>query len=227
MSARRHPAQFTPAIIGALSPLIDAHAPPGTTVCDPFAGAGLRLGALCDELGYTFVGLDLERWPDADPRVRRGDATNPRDYSVGRPLIVTSPTYGNGLNDHHQPREDSRRYTYRVALGEPLAENNSGRYGIRGGRRAWHTYWRINRDAVHIWAAAGLTAIVNVKAFIHAGRVVDLPGMWEVLLIASGYRVASRVTVGTPGIRHGSNAEARIDHEVILLAEFADREVIR
>lgn len=40
-----HPAQYSPEVIDVLRHLIA----PGEHVHDPFAGTGLRLGALCDE----------------------------------------------------------------------------------------------------------------------------------------------------------------------------------
>lgn len=202
-------------IVEALGRVLDDTLP----VFDPFAGVGVRLGALCDTLNVQFSGVDLEVWADSDPRVRVGDATNPDIYPLGPFRVVTSPTYGNGLNDHHEPRDMSTRYTYRVALGGPLHRNNTGRYGIRGGRKAWHRYWRISGAAIACWAAREAPAVVNVKAFIHNHQVVDLPRLWETALLVHGYRLTQRVEVPVTGIRHGANHDRRIDHEVILVAD--------
>lgn len=60
---------------------------------------------------------------------------------------------------------------------------------------------------------------MNVKAFVHAGEVVDLPGRWELLLLNAGYRDFQTFQVPCPGLRHGANHAARVDHEVILVAE--------
>ena len=62
-----HPCQFSPEVLDVLAGLIS----PGEHVYDPFAGPGVRLGALCDELGATFSGGDIEEWEDPphDPRV--------------------------------------------------------------------------------------------------------------------------------------------------------------
>lgn len=187
-------------------------------VFDPFAGTGTGLGKVCDALGFTFDGIDIERWNNADSRVREGDATLPADYPTQQFMIATSPTYSNGLNDHFCAKDPSRRFTYRVALGKDLHENNTGRYSIRGGRKAWATYWRLHADAVRIWADRDAPVIVNVKAFVHRGEIVDLPEMWEVLLIANGYTVTSRQAVPAPGIRFGANSDARVDHEMVLTA---------
>lgn len=149
-TARRHPARYTPAIIDALEPVIGHY---GLPVHDPFAGTGERLGELCDRLGVSFTGADLEVWRDRDRRVAQGDALDPCAYPAGPHLIVTSPTYGNGVNDNHDARDGSRRHTYRAALGRPLREHNTGRYGIRRGKASWSRYWDLNTRAVRLWAA--------------------------------------------------------------------------
>lgn len=200
----------------ALGPLLEER---GLPVHDPFAGTGERLGELCDSLGLTFTGTDLEDWPDRDPRVTLGDALDPRTYPQGARLIVTSPTYGNGMNDHHEARDPSRRHTYRAALGRPLHENNTGRYGIRRGRRSMTRYWTMHAEAITHWHRLGWPAVVNVKAFIKDFEVYDLPERWAHTLAEHGYRVTARLEVPCPGIRHGANHAARIDHEVILVAE--------
>lgn len=213
---REHPARYTPAIIDALGLIIEEH---GLPVFDPFAGTGERLGELCDALGVAYSGTDLEEWPGRDPRVAQGDATDEASYPVGPHLVATSPTYGNGLADHFEARDGSRRYTYRAALGRPLHENNTGRYGRRAGLRSWSTYWSLNTEAVRLWAALGWPAAVNVKDFIHAGERVPLVDLWALLLENRGYRITRRLEVPCPGIRHGANSAARVDHEVILCAE--------
>lgn len=214
-ATRGHPARFTPAILDVLAPLIAEQ----SAVWDPFAGTGERLGALCDRYGVPFGGTDLETWPGQDPRVRQGDACDPGSYPLGEFLIVTSPSYGNGLNDHFAPRDTSRRYTYRTALGRELHENNTGRYGIRGGKQAWARYWELHGQAVACWADRQARALVNVKAFVHAGQVVDLPGRWVELLETAGLTVTNRIEVRTPGIRHGANRDRRVECETVLVVE--------
>lgn len=65
---RRHPVPFTDSLIVELERLIPEHVPPGRVIHDPFGGEGKRLGALCDRLGLTFTGSDLEPWLDGDER---------------------------------------------------------------------------------------------------------------------------------------------------------------
>lgn len=211
----KHPAPFTDSIIERLADLIPANIPVGYVIHDPFAGEGIRLGALCDRIGYPFTGTDLEAWLDADPRVIVGDSTDPGTYPLFPCAIVTSPTYNNGVNDHFAPKDASRRLTYRVRAGHPLHENNTGRYSGRGSKRGEEAYWRITRDAVKCWPDR---ALVNVKDSIRRKtEVYPLVALWTDLLIENGYEV-EQVDVPCPGWRFGTNSQARLDTEAILIA---------
>lgn len=213
-----HPAQFTDSIIQELGVLIPAHLPsPSHAVYDPFAGVGVRLGALCDRLGVEFSGGDLEEWPGADPRVAaRADATAAWTYPRRPFVVVTSPTYNNGVNDHFRPRDASRRLTYRSRLGRELHPNNTGRYSGRSSKAGEVAYWRLTREAVKHWPD---TVLVNVKDSIRAGEVYPLVEMWSDCLGSEfGYEV-SHHPVGCPGWRFGSNSGERVEAEVILVGQ--------
>jgi hypothetical protein len=216
VTSREHGAQFTRALLDALPDewLEDEHG-----VLDPFAGPGTRLGAWCDRHGLVFAGFDIEVWPRHDSRVAQADATDPASYPEGDHLVVTSPTYGNGINDHFTPKDPNRRdNTYRTWLGHDLHENNSGRYTVRHGGSKEVRYWEINLEAVTIWAHRGFDALVNVKDFPYSGGVYPLVARWVELLEAHDYRVAERLEVETPGIRYGANTDTVADHEVWLRA---------
>jgi hypothetical protein len=49
-------------------------------VHDPFAGTGERLGALCDTLGLTFTGTEIEPEFARDRRVHAGDSAEAGTY---------------------------------------------------------------------------------------------------------------------------------------------------
>jgi hypothetical protein len=210
----KHPAPFTESIIEALSEWIPVWVPEGNGIHDPFAGDGRRLGALCDRLGFTFTGTDLEDWRDSDERVIVGNSRHTATYPAGPHAIVTSPTYNNGVNDHFKPKDTSRRLTYRVAAGHALHEDNTGRYSGRGSKRAEYDYWRISNDVVFCWPDL---AIVNVKDSTRNGETYPLVQKWIDLLRHHGYAVG-RQDVACPGWRFGTNRRARSDTEAILLA---------
>jgi hypothetical protein len=133
-------------------------------------------------------------------------------------VVVTSPTYPNGVSDHWEPQERSQRYTYRTALGHDLDPDNSGRYSIRKGAKALDLYWAIVRSAVQCWADRGANALVNVKDFIHDGDVYKLADEWCDLLRSCGYQVHHRVKIPVKGMRNGANREARLEYEEIIVA---------
>jgi hypothetical protein len=213
-----HPARFNDDIIQILGDLIAEFYPGWDRVFDPFAGTGQRLAELCKEKHLAFAGCDIEEWPDAHANVWIGDATDITYYPFPPFLIITSPTYGNGVNDHFEPKEDSKRYTYRTALGKPLNANNSGRYSIRGGKKSWQRYMDINKAAVEIWAHLKVPAMVNVKSFIHNHEIIDLPLLWIELLQDAGYDILDQRQVKVPCLRHGKHADVRIDHEDVIVA---------
>ena len=204
-----HPTQYSQSLLEIIAPELDEK------IHDPFAGTGIRLGKLCDELGKTFSGTDIEDW-GGDPRVKRGDSTQLSSYPEGSYQIVTSPVYPNGMADHFKPKDTSRRRTYRVGLGKSLQENNAGRYSVRAGSKAADKYWEINKEAIICWATLGWSGFVNVSDFIHKGEVYPLVGMWRDLLAQQGFYVEQYATVLTPRYRLGTNRSKRVPYEAWL-----------
>jgi hypothetical protein len=214
--ARHHGARFTRALLGAIPERWHAG---HDAVLDPFAGEGHELIAWCERRGLAFTLNDLELWDHRDRRVGQADATDPASYPTDRRLIVTSPTYGNGVNDHFAPRDAERRdNTYRTWLGRDLHENNSGRYTVRHGGAKEERYWALHRQAVAIWAERGFDVLLNVKDFPVRGELYALADRWAELLEQYGYTVVDRINVPTPGIRYGSNTDTSLDHEVWICA---------
>lgn len=216
-TTNKHPAPFTDSLIQALADLIPSVVPRSFGIHDPFGGEGRRLATLCDHLGYTFTGTDLEPWKDGDRRVALGDSTDPSTYPSVPFAVVTSPTYNNGVNDHFKPKDASRRLTYRVAAGRALHPNNTGRHSGRGSKRGEAEYWRITREVVKHWPDL---ALVNVKDSTRSGEVYPLVQLWTDLLVEYGYSV-ERLDVACPGWRFGTNHDVRTDTEAILIARRA------
>jgi hypothetical protein len=216
----RHPCPFPAPVLAALAPLLSALAAP---VHDPFAGTGLRLGALCDRLGLEFTGTEIEPEFIVDPRVLEGDSTDPHTYPPPPYVIATSPVYPNGMTDHFQARDESRRHTYRQYLaaitGEdrPLHPHNMGRWGNRFRRsaRSEATHFAIARRCVRHWPDR---ALVNVKDVVAASYHVPVVEIWASLLREAGYRIQAEHEVRTPGQRDGANGDLRAEHEAILVA---------
>lgn len=213
-----HPAQFSWPILQVVTPTLSGW---GLPVHDCFAGAGIRAGQLCDSLGLPFTGIEIEPEFIVDPRVVPGDATRARFYPTHEYALLTSPTYGNGMNDHFHARDDSTRHTYRQHLAKlvghdrPLHPNNQGRYTtVRRGKREEAEYWRIAAEAVAHWPDH---VIVNVSDYYNGGQRYPLVDKWRLLLIDHGYQVPPSIPVETQRQRFGANRE-RVEAEAVIVA---------
>ena len=152
---------------------------------DPFAGPGLRLAKLCDAVGATFTGADIEAWPGADARVRVADARDAASYPPAPFTVVTSPVYLNKrLADYPNgvtPRTKTKgRRDYAISLGRALHPDNLARVTGRPSRA--DGYWQRHREAVRNW---GPRVILNVDEPIEAG--------WIGLLAERGYRIEETI----------------------------------
>lgn len=201
-----HPCQFSPEVIDALRGFIAA----GERIHDPFAGTGLRLAALCDEIGARYSGGDIEEWPGHDPRVFVGDATCAANYPALPFTVVTSPVYLNKrLADYaNGPLPSTKvkgRRDYGISLGRPLHADNLARY--TGRSSVADAYWRRHAQAVKHW---GDRALVNVDSPIGPG--------WEEILTEQGYDIDLTMPVYTQRYGGLDNAEKRAEFEVLILA---------
>lgn len=225
-TVKPHPAPFSMEVIDAFRPLLHW----GDRVHDPFAGGGERLGALCDELGLVFTGTDIEPEFASDPRIVQGNACDPFSYPLPGFTVVTSPAYPNGIADHFEAKDSSRRRTYRQTLAKilgqdrPLHEDNQGRYGYRGtplSSTSRAMYWNIASRAIDAWTEAGaMRALVNLSDFKWGNGSVIEPVVdgWAQRLMAGGWRITKAHKVNTPRDGYGANQDEKVDFEVILVA---------
>jgi hypothetical protein len=202
----RHPCQFSPEVLDVLAELIRA----GEYVHDPFAGPGLRLSQLCDQLGAVFTGTDIETWPESDPRVAQADARDGISYPEGSFTVATSPVYLNKRcadyrNGPTPTTKTKGRRDYGIALGRALHVDNLARATGHPSRAA--RYWQGHGDAVKQW---GERVIVNVDEPIAAG--------WQRLLIDHGYEIEQVIPAHTRRYGGLRNADKRADHEVVTVA---------
>ena len=214
-SVAKHPAQYSPEILAALADLIH----PSEHIHDPFAGLGVRLGALCDRLGNGFTGTDIEDWPDKDPRVMLGDSTHFLTYPMRSFTVVTSPVYfGNRISSDYVegPRETTKlngRRSYGISLGRALDASNAARV-CRPTQR--DEYFALHREAAKNW---GWRAIVNVDSPVEEE--------WVDLLAVAGYGSISTQRVTTRRYRVAGHGDQRADAEVIIDARRVRRHSVR
>src|SRR5690606_41371806 len=124
--------------------------------------------------------------------------------------IVTSPTYGNRMADHHNARDGSRRYTYRHALGRPLHPANTGQMQWGDAYREAHR--RIWAECIRVLRSGGVF-VVNVKNHIRRGEIMRVSEWHAEELQRQGLQLVEWVGVECPGMRNGANARLRVSYE--------------
>ena len=205
-----HPCQFSPEVLDVLAGLIAS----GEHIHDPFAGTGHRLGALCDSLGATYTGTDIEDWPGHDPRVAVADAKDAANYPAGAFTVATSPVYLNKrLADYANgplPTTNTKgRRDYGISLGRALSLDNLARH--TGKLTRAEAYWQLHAEAARHW---GRRVLLNVDGPISAD--------WQRLLYGLGYTIAAVIPVATQRYGGLANADKRADHEVLIVAHRKD-----
>ena len=212
----KHPAQYTPSIIDTFDGLLDL--PAGATVIDTFAGLGDRAAEWCSRRGWHFVGVELEEWAGCV----QGDATNLPIRSSSIDGAFTSTTYANGLADPalHWTNPKGRR-TYDLFLGADLRSSNSGRCGLRGrGDRGYIAYLDIEYRAfveLHRVLRPGAPFLLNCSDVVADERLHPVTGDNATAAVRAGFAIEAWHHVPTPRYRNGRNADARADHEDVVV----------
>jgi hypothetical protein len=212
-----HPARYSTPLIGLFADLLDTFAPDvPLTILDPFAGTG-RIHELreIDDRFHT-VGNELEpEWAQMSPHTVVGDALD-LDWDDGAvDAIVTSPTYGNRLADHHNASDPETRRSYTHDLGRPLGETNSGAIQWGDDYKKFHSSaWE---EAMRVLRSGGLF-VLNIKDHIRGGKIQDVTA-WHVdnLMMTGRLELVAIRTVPLPGIGFGANAEARVPVEYVFV----------
>ena len=125
-------------------------------------------------------------------------------------LIVTSPTYGNRMADHHEAKDDSVRNTYRHKLGRPLSENSSASLQWGDDYRDFH---RAAWDEAFDLLEAGGYFILNVKDHIRKGVKQPVAAWHRAYCQSIGFTKVEETHIPVRGNRQGENGEVRVDHE--------------
>lgn len=223
-----HPAPFSAEVLDAMRAILAAGHDDGKIkrVHDPLAGEGVRLGALCDEIGLTFSGTEIEAPFIIDPRVKHGDSTKRGTYPRGPFVIATSPVYPNGMADDFHAQDSSERRTYRsaraaiVGKDERLHQNNQARWGYRGTplhSNARAMYWRLADKLVDCWGRSSM-ALVNVSDFYSGNRREAVVDGWVRTLHAHGFTISHVHEVETKRYRNGAGRANRVEAEALIIA---------
>lgn len=128
--------------------------------------------------------------------------------------VVTSPTYGNRMADHHRAKDKSKRNTYTHTLARELHPNNSGKlqWGKEYRRfhyKAWLEVRRVLRD--------GGKFVLNISDHIRKGKQMKVTRFHHLLLLRLGFVLENNHRVFTQRQRQGQNAGLRVAFESILV----------
>lgn len=211
MDQVKHPAKFS----GPLFPVFAQYLEPGQRVLDPFAGVGGIFNLLNYEPDLDITGIEIEKeWAGQHPDIICGDcrvimSALPEDYYD---IIITSPTYGNRMADHHNATDASFRNTYTHVLGRPLSHGNSGAMHWGPAYRDLHRMaWKC---ANRVLKLDGIL-LLNIKNHIKQFDEIDVASWHKETLQDCGFTFLRKHTVELPGNRRGAN-RYRTEAEYIL-----------
>lgn len=203
--------RFPAAYSNALLPILEQTLTGYEKILDPFAGTGkIRL------IRPDAYLLEIEPEWAAIRGATVGDALDlpwPDEYFDA---VVTSPTYGNRMADHHDAKDGSKRNTYRHCLGRPLHPNNSGQ--LQWGKKyrafhylAWLEVWRVLRP--------GGRFVLNISDHIRKGKRIKVSRFHKLLCLQLGFCLIEEYNIQTPRNREGQNGNARVDREQVYVFE--------
>lgn len=207
----RHPARYTDVLLPVFAELLAG----ARRILDPFAGTGKAFALEPLLPGCVVEAVEIEpEWAATHPRTTLGNALNLPWPDGFFDAAVTSPTYGNRMADHHTARDDSRRNTYRHALGRPLHPANSGAMQWGDPYRTFHTAaWT---ELARVLCPGG-RFVLNIKDHIRRGQRQPVTAWHCATLTHLGFTENEHRHVACPGQRFGANGGARIEYESVIL----------
>jgi SAM-dependent methyltransferase len=207
MDKLSHPAKYTNQLLPIFAELLAG----SRRILDPFAGTA-KLRQI--PTSARIVCLELEpRWALGFGSDLCGDALSLPFAAESFDAVCTSPTYGNRLADNFEPKDNSKRNSYRFALGSPLKEQNSG--CLQWGSRYQAFHVRAWREVYRVLQPGGFL-ILNISDHIRAGQRVPVCAWHEQTLCSLGFTPIAFVEVPTPRLRYGANHRARVESELVI-----------
>jgi hypothetical protein len=117
------------------------------------------------------------------------------------------------MADSYDGRDGSQRNTYRIALGHTLHPDNSG--GMQWGtsyRQFHHAAWA---EAIRVLIPGGIF-ILNIKDHFRDSKIMRVTNWHIATLRKLGLELDITLKLYAPGLRFGSNHEARVDYESVI-----------
>lgn len=221
----RHPAKYSAPIMDILSWLVleelkQVSDNEALYILDPFAGTGKihKLGDLSPRVSTWGIEIEFE-WASMTATTFCMDM---REMSWANyfHMVITSPTYGNRMADHHNAKDGSKRMTYKHILGRDLSPGNSGQLHFGDDYKKFHIEaWEAVSRAIrqpHGRTPGGLF-VLNVSDFIRRGERIAVCDWHCDTILSMGYDLVLERDVPTPRLRYGQNHAARVTHEKIFV----------
>lgn len=221
---RQHPAKYSAVVMAQLRSIAAREAARlgrPLRILDGFAGTG-RIHRLRAD-GHRTVGVELEwEWAVYRRGTARGDALRLPFRAGIFDAYMASPAYGDRHADHHEAKDPSKRHTYRHYLDQPLSLGSSAALQWGPEYQAFHeAAWA---EAVRVVRPGGLVVVV-IADHIRGGEEIDVVGWHRSALEAVGLITEDDRTVPKRGLRHGANAELRVDEEHVLVCRRRNKPV--
>ena len=212
MSSSSHPAPFSRELMPYFAQLLEG----SSRIFDPFAGIG-RIFELESLLPSTRIyANEIEpEWAHKHPHTKVGNALDLPAPSQTYDAICTSPCYGNRLADAHNPKDSSKRISYKFNLGRDPHPDSSATLQWGAAYRDFHR--RAWAEIVRTLEYGG-RFVLNCKDHIRNKRVMPVCGFHVESLQSLGLVLHNVVGVHTPALRYGANSAARAgDAELVFL----------
>lgn len=213
-----HPAKYSQQLRPLLREWVVGHEP----VLDPMAGIG-TLGV--DGMIHSELEPEWARQCPTPAVVADATQMPYRSGSIG--AVVTSPTYGNRMADHHEAKDTCKkcagvgcvpcrfrgltlRHTYRHYLERRLHPRNTGQ--MQWGPQYREMHWAIYAEVWRVLRPGGVF-VLNVSDHVRRRRVERVANWHRNTLIVIGFELEEHATVATPRQGHGANGTLRVDGE--------------
>lgn len=234
---KHHPAKFSGPVLEAMRDLFGVYFDdptatedlPPLRVLDPYAGVGWihRLASL--EL-VTFAAEIQQDWAANHGHAGRtvaadaGDLPYPADTFDA---VATSPVYENRMRDHHDARDASTRLTYthqfRQLVAAPRARLHPNNMGAMTDTRYRATALQHLVEFKRVAVGRGLL-FLNMSNSIRDGAETNTVEQWLNWLSLACCRIREVRPVSTARLQYGANYDARVEHEVVIVAQFPPKD---
>ena len=213
-----HPAKFSEGFIEMFFQLLQKYLPSCRSILDPFAGTG-KIGEI-KKCGYKGIVIANELEPDW---LKTNQFNCDYLYFFDAEFlnlpqkvdaIITSPTYGNRMADHHNAKDNSKRITYTRYLGHELKEGNTGI--MQWGNKYKEKHFRIYKHLYDLLNNNGIF-ILNVSNHIRKGQEVLVAQWHKETLQNIGFVLLEEISVPTKRMKFGANRNNRVDNEYIFV----------